>query len=275
MCEGVAQQKKRDESELREISLLDHEEMKATVRYACSLHPDELGVCPMDLVAPSDFLCDPDPPQWAADDVTNEPLDPALVRKARAEEIEYFRQMGVYRKVPLATCLQATGKKPISVRWIDINKGGAASPRYRLRLVAKEYNNSKQPELFAATPPAEGLKLMLSKLAQGNGKTRLLYADVSRAYFYAPAVRPVYVALPAEYQDPSDPTDTCGELAGSMYGTRDAAFNWAEEYSSKLSAAAPTPSLEPVAPTSVTFLRPPGRDAEYRCSDRLVLFCFV
>ena len=78
---------------------------------------------------------------------------------------------------------------------------------------------------------------MLSKLAQGKGKTKLLYADVSRAYFYAPAVRPVYVALPAEDQDPSDPADTCGELAFSMYGTRDAALNWAEEYSSKLVAA--------------------------------------
>ena len=87
VCEGVAQQKKRDESELREISLLDHEEMKATVRYACSLHPDELGVCPVDLVAPGDFLHDPDPPQWATDDVTNEPPDPALVRRSRAEEI--------------------------------------------------------------------------------------------------------------------------------------------------------------------------------------------
>ena len=143
----------------------------------------------------------------------------------------------MYRKVPLAACLSATGRKPIGVRWIDINKGDAASPRYRSRLVVKEYNNSKQPELFAAKPPAEGQKVMLSKLAQGQGKTRLLYADVSRAYFYAPAVRPVYVALPVEDQDPSDPIDTCGELAFSMYGTRDAALNWAEEYSSKLLSA--------------------------------------
>ena len=87
------------------------------------------------------------------------------------------------------------------------------------------------PELFAATPPAEGLKLLLSKLAQSSGKKRLIYADVSRAYFYAPAVRPVYVVIPEEDREPNDPPDVCGELKYSMYGTRDAAQNWAEEYS--------------------------------------------
>ena len=50
-------------------------------------------------------------------------------------------------------------------------------------------------------------------------------------------MRPVYVDLPAEDRDEADPIDTCGELAYSMYGTRDAAQNWAEEYSSKLIAA--------------------------------------
>ena len=83
----MAQQKKEDEKGIREIGLLDHEEMKATASYACSLHPEDLGTCPVGLAEPSDFLHDPEPLQWAADDVTNEPLDPALVRKARAEEI--------------------------------------------------------------------------------------------------------------------------------------------------------------------------------------------
>ena len=31
-----------------------------------------------------------------------------------------------------------------------------------------------------------------------------MYADVSRAYFYAPAVRPVYVRLPAEEDKEED-----------------------------------------------------------------------
>ena len=60
-----------------------------------------------------------------------------------------------------------------------------------------------------------------------------MYADVSRAYFYAKAVRPVYVVLPQEDKDAGD-EDMCGELVMSMYGTRDAALNWSTEYSETL-----------------------------------------
>ena len=46
-------------------------------------------------------------------------------------------------------------------------------------------------------PPSECFKIMLHRLVSRRGH-KLLYADVSRAYFYAPAVRPVYVQLPDE-----------------------------------------------------------------------------
>ena len=75
----------------------------------------------------------------------NEPLDPALVRKARAEEIDDFRQMRVYKKVLLEKCMKATGKRPIGVRWIDINKGDAISPKYRSRFVAKHTTIPSSP----------------------------------------------------------------------------------------------------------------------------------
>ena len=35
-------------------------------------------------------------------------------------------------------CLINTGKNPISVRWVDINKGDDATPNYRSRLVARD-----------------------------------------------------------------------------------------------------------------------------------------
>ena len=60
-----------------------------------------------------------------------------------------------------------------------------------------------------------------------------MYADVSRAYFYAPAKRPVYVRLPEEDFEPGD-ENKCGKLLMSMYGTRDAALNWSIEYSQTL-----------------------------------------
>ena len=85
--------------------------------------------------------------------------------------------------------------------------------------MAKELNDCLRPDLFEATPPVEGLCMLLSRIATGNKKRRLLYADVSRAYFYAPAVRPVFVELPAEDKSEGD-EDMVGELCMSMYGTR-------------------------------------------------------
>ena len=49
-----------------------------------------------------------------------------------------------------------------------------------------------------------------------------MHADPSRAYFDAQAVRPV---------------NNGGKLLMSMYGTRDAALNWAMEYGETLRAA--------------------------------------
>ena len=63
-----------------------------------------------------------------------------------------------------------------------------------------------------------------------------MYADVSRAYFYAKAVRPVYVKLPEEDIEAGD-EGKCGRLRMSMYGTRDAALNCWLEYAATLRAA--------------------------------------
>ena len=61
-------------------------------------------------------------------------------------------------------------------------------------------------------------------------------ADDSRVYFYAKAVRPVYVRLPEGDMAEGDES-RCGKLMMSMYGTRDVALNWALEYADTLWAA--------------------------------------
>ena len=43
----------------------------------------------------------------------------------------------MHEKVDMGKCMRATGKRPIAVRRVDINKGDAAQPNYRSRLVAK------------------------------------------------------------------------------------------------------------------------------------------
>ena len=179
---------------------------------------------------------DPDFEEWAeaTDDISGEELNPAMVRLARKEEIKYFKDMKVYKKVPLSECLAATGKQPIGVRWVDINKGDVSNPNYRSRLVAREFKVDDKPEWYAATPPSECLKLLISKLASDR-QFKMMYADVSRAYFYARAARAVYVKLPDEDLEEGD-EGMCGMLNVSMYGTRDAALNWATEYGETLIA---------------------------------------
>ena len=158
----------------------------------------------------------------AYDDVSGAALPAQLVKDARRLEIEYIRKMGVYTKVPKA---KAAGKKIIKLRWIDTNKMDAANPLIRSRLVAKEYNDHEDPSLFAATPPIEALRYLLSKAARtGGAEKSVMLNDVSRAFFNARVTREVYVQLPAENIEEGEQGMVEG-LNLCLYGTRDAATN--------------------------------------------------
>ena len=159
------------------------------------------------------------------DEVTGEQLDTGMVIAARAEEMAEFRKHGVYKIVRIGECYREAGKGPIGVRWIDINKGDKVNPEYRSRLVAKEIKTDKSQELFAATPPLEALKMLLSKaVTEGVGYQRnqreqgmrIEFIDVRRAYFHAKARRRVFIKLP----EGEEQEGYCGELEKSMYGTR-------------------------------------------------------
>ena len=63
---------------------------------------------------------------YATDDVTGAQLDAKMVKQARQVEMEYFRRMGVYKKIPRHAMLQRGGKT-IQTRWIDVNKGDESS----------------------------------------------------------------------------------------------------------------------------------------------------
>ena len=161
------------------------------------------------------------------DDITGKELNPEKVVLARAEEMKEFAKHNVYTKVPLAQCWARTNKRPIGVRWVDINKGDDKNPKYRSRLVAKELKLDKRDDLFAATPPLEAKKLLVSlAMTDGLGKLKLDFIDVRRAFFHAECRREVYVELPPEDASPG----MCGKLNMAMYGTRDAPQNWEFEY---------------------------------------------
>ena len=123
--------------------------------------------------------------------------------------------------------------KTITTRWIDTNKGDETLPDYRSRLVGREIKKDKRNDLFAATPPLESLRFLLSICASHQKSRRpddnhiIMVNDVKRAYFYAKATRPIYVEIPAEDKEEGDES-MVAMLNLSLYGTRDAAQNWAD-----------------------------------------------
>ena len=167
------------------------------------------------------------------DDVKDAWLDKEEVIKARKLELEFFRKMGVYRKVPVS---ESRGHKVITTRWVDTNKGDAEKWDYRSRLVGRELKQDNRLDLFAPTPPLEVLKALVSYCAKSQNRSkpmRLATVDIKRAYFYAPACRKLYIRLPPEDQLPGE-EGMVGELKLSLYGTRDAAMNWTRQYTNHL-----------------------------------------
>ena len=168
------------------------------------------------------------------DRISGEKLDSKLVHEGRKTEVKYMKDLKVYREATEEE-MKACGAVPIPTQWIDVNKGDADSPLIRCRLVAMETRRrttgiAKGPEgiaaTFAATPPLEGVRLILSLAmsqmdVEKDDDMRVVgFYDISRAHFHAPARRDIFIRTPME--DTENKTGL-GKLLQSMYGTRDAA----------------------------------------------------
>eukprot|EP00971_Amphidinium_carterae_P069137 1368359-Amphidinium_carterae.1 len=114
------------------------------------------------------------------DDVHGGLLDPKMVRVCRAEEIAWMREHGTYTKVPRS---HAEGHKLVKVLWVDTNKGDAEKTR---RSGGCE---GMAAQLFAATPPLEGFRCLLS-MAMGREYSRnglplkLGFIDIKKAHLF-------------------------------------------------------------------------------------------
>ena len=106
-------------------------------------------------------------------------MKPEDVRRAREEEVSIAHKLKVYREATEEEMI-ADGCRPIPIRWIDINKGDAENVFVRSRMVAQEIRNrsdlgkglESMAATFAATPPLEAVRVLLSLLMSG-GKDRL------------------------------------------------------------------------------------------------------
>ena len=178
------------------------------------------------------------------DSNTGAELDLAKVAAARREELDWVQKQCIYKKVP-AEQARAAGKVPITMKWVDRNKGDLDRPNYRSRIVCREIKRSKNADYipehasFSAMPPLEALKMLLSlmvtlRTSKRNRKPlKLRLLDISRAHFYGHAQREIFVTLPEGDQEEG----MVGLLLKSMYGTRDAAHIWQQSYTDVLLAA--------------------------------------
>ena len=102
--------------------------------------------------------------------------------------MEYIRRHKLYTRVPEKCACVRQGKAPIKTGWAETDKGQPGKPHVRARWVAKGYKTHARPELYVSTPPLEALKVVLSKIAMGRRRRKVVaLVDVRRAYFYAPA----------------------------------------------------------------------------------------
>jgi len=181
------------------------------------------------------------------DALTGQLLVPELVREARRRELEYFVAKRVWVKVPREEAKQRQGKPPISIKWVDVNKGDDDAPNYRSRLVAREVRQAWEDTIFSPTPPLESLRSILSLAAtdlperprhdrrpESPTRTQVSVIDISRAYFNAVVEesKPTFVELP--HEDPDRARGMCGQIRVHLYGTRPAAKGWHTEFSESL-----------------------------------------
>ena len=124
-------------------------------------------------------------------------LNKDKVIAARRLEMHFFKKMGVFEKVDRKET-RCSGGKIITTKWIDTDKGHGG---YRSRLVGREPKRDKRLDLYVPTPPLETLKLLVAYCAKSQGTPkpkRVGIFDVSRAYFYAPCQRPIFIEIPDE-----------------------------------------------------------------------------
>ena len=99
------------------------------------------------------------------DDITGQLLDPALVAGARKKEPQYFDDKEVWDLRPISECRRLTGKSPVTVRWVDVNKGCGLKPNVTSRLAARQIRQAGEESRFAPTSPLEALRSIISMVA--------------------------------------------------------------------------------------------------------------
>ena len=136
-------------------------------------------------------------------------------------------QLNAYKYNTVDNCLQTAGKRPIPVKWVNVNKGDTQRLEVRSRLTVAESKHTTtlteadNAQTFSATPPYEALRLLVSfVMFLRNRKEKshvLMFIDITRAHPHVSMRRQVWVQLPQE--DPRSTEEAvCGLFLPSLYG---------------------------------------------------------
>ena len=155
------------------------------------------------------WLTSPEYYEEIYDAITGVRLDPVLVAKARNTEMRFLvDELNAYKYDSVDNCLKTTGKCPIPVKWVDVNKGDAQRPEVRSRLAVADtkhrtaLSEEDNAQTFSATPPYEALRLLVSFVMSprdtGEKSHVLMFIDITRAHPHCAMRRQVWVQLTAE-----------------------------------------------------------------------------
>ncbi len=102
-------------------------------------------------------------------------------------ELGYMIGKGVWKAVDVEECWGKTGREPVTIKWVDTDKGEGDEVKIRSRLVARDFRvkgEKDREDLFAATPPLELLRMLISTTAtlpSDGGWRKMLFIDVKKA----------------------------------------------------------------------------------------------
>ena len=171
------------------------------------------------------------------DDPVGEELDPEKLKAGIKDEMDFMEKIGMFEDATEQECWERTGAAPTSTRWVHGKKLlDSGEDIVRARLVGRDFNTGRgtREDLFAATPPLEGLKLLFRAAMvreEGEEETKLMFIDVRKAHLIPRCEEDVYVRLPEEFGF------KVVKLRRWLYGMRKAANRWEDHYTRKLREA--------------------------------------
>ena len=107
---------------------------------------------------------------------------------ARKEEVGYMQKRGIWELRSRRECREKTGRDPVSVGWVDTRKAEGIA---RSRLVARDFKckfKEDREDLFAATPPLEGQRLLFSRAVtqrqkpKRKGVRKIMFIDAKKEH---------------------------------------------------------------------------------------------